>query len=230
MPGDANIASIASMLADPTRVSILLALGNGRALPAGELARLSRVNASTASTHLAKLVEYGLLLVEKQGRHRYYRLADPAIEQVLESLALFAPASPVRSLRESEAGKAVRAARMCYGHLAGALGVALAQTLVDRQMLVDVDEGYIVTDDGQQWLYDFGIAGTLFKKREQLFVPHHIDWSERRHHVAGALGAALAMRLFDLEWIKHAPAGRAVHVTEGGRKALVEELGICLDR
>lgn len=229
MPGDVNIAFIASLLADPTRVSILQALGDGRALPAGELARSSRVNASTASAHLAKLVENGLLYVEKQGRHRYYRLANPAIEQALETLALFAPPSPVRSLRESEVGKAVRAARMCYGHLAGALGVALTQSLVDRQIVVALDEGFLITDIGKQWLHNFGIDGPFLKQAGPLVVPHHIDWSERRHHVAGTLGAALARRLFDLAWVKQAPTSRAVHITESGRKALEKEFGLCLD-
>ena len=228
MPGDVDIASVASLLADPTRVSILLALGDGRALPAGELARSSRVNASTASAHLAKLVESELLHVEKQGRHRYYRLADPAIEQVLETLALFAPASPVRSLRESEAGKAIRAARMCYSHLAGALGVALTQSLVDQQIIVALDEGFLLTDTGKQWLHKFGIDGPFLKKEGPLVVPHYIDWSERRHHVAGSFGAALARRLVDLEWVKHAPSSRAIHITENGRKALVDKFGLCL--
>ena len=187
------------------------------------------MNASTASAHLAKLVESGLLFVEKQGRHRYYRLANPAIEQALETLALFAPASPVRSLRESEVGKAVRAARMCYGHIAGALGVALTQSPFDRQIIVALDEGFLLTDTGKQWLRNFGIDGPLLKKEGPLVVPHHIDWSERRHHVAGSLGAALARRLVDLEWVKRAPASRAIHITESGRKALKEEFGLCLD-
>ena len=228
MPGDVNIASIAALLADQTRVSILMALGNERALPAGDLARQAHVNASTASAHLAKLVEYGLLVVKKQGRHRYYQLADPAIEQALEVLAGFAPAFPVRSLRESETGKAIRAARMCYGHLAGVLGVNLTQALVDRQRLVALDEGYLITDTGKQWLSNFGIDRGILKKQSVLVVPCHIDWSERRHHLAGALGAALARRLIDLEWIKRAPTGRAMHVTQSGRKALEEEFGVCL--
>jgi len=228
MPGDVNIASVASLLADPTRVSILQALGDGRALPAGELARSSRVNASTASAHLTKLVESGLLFVEKQGRHRYYRLANPAIEQALETLALFAPTFPVHSLRESEAAKAIRAARMCYGHLAGALGVALTQSLVDRQIVVALDEGFLLTDTGKQWLHNFGIDGPFLKKAGPLVAPHHIDWSERRHHLAGALGAALARRLTDLEWVKRAPSSRAIHITENGRKALADKFGLCL--
>jgi DNA-binding transcriptional ArsR family regulator len=151
MPGDANIAAFASLLADPTRVSMLVALADERALPAGDLARQARVSASTASAHLAKLVESGLLVVEKQGRHRYYRLADPAIEQALETLAGFAPAAPVHSLLESETAKAIRTARMCYGHLGGALAVALADSLTNREFIVDSDAGYFVTGAGRRW-------------------------------------------------------------------------------
>ncbi|MGH2480989.1 MAG: ArsR/SmtB family transcription factor, partial [Ktedonobacteraceae bacterium] len=128
MPGDANVAVIARVLADPTRAGILTTLLDGRALPAGELARRVRVSPSTASFHLAKLVEYRLLLVEQQGRHRYFRLAGSAVAQTLEELAILAPPIPVRSLRESESGRAVRTARMCYNHFAGQFGVALSQS------------------------------------------------------------------------------------------------------
>src|SRR5579859_755976 len=112
MPGDADIASVAALLADPTRTGMLLALSDGRALPAGDLARHVRVSASTASNHLTKLVESRLLVVEQQGRHRYFRLADPAIAQVLETLAIFAPPTPVHSLRESETASAIRTAHV----------------------------------------------------------------------------------------------------------------------
>jgi DNA-binding transcriptional ArsR family regulator len=126
MPGDADIAAVATLLADPTRVGMLQALSDGRALPAGDLARHMRVSASTASNHLAKLVEHRMLAVEQQGRHRYFRLTDPDIVRMLEILAVYAPAAPIRSLRESEAARALRAARMCYNHLTGELGVALS--------------------------------------------------------------------------------------------------------
>ncbi|MBV9231958.1 MAG: winged helix-turn-helix transcriptional regulator [Chloroflexi bacterium] len=228
MLGDANIVAVASLLADSTRAGIILALSDGRAFPAGELARRIRVAPSTASAHLSKLVEAKLITVEKQGRHRYFRLTDPAIMQVIESLAVLAPAAPVHSLRESEVGGAVRSARMCYNHLAGKLGVALAQAMVDKGIFVSSDDGYLVTDCGREWFDEFGLDGIVLKKREPLFVPHHIDWSERRHHVAGALGAALARRLFDLGWIKRIPSSRAVRLTEEGQEELLKEFGLSL--
>jgi DNA-binding transcriptional ArsR family regulator len=228
MPGDANIAAVAALLADPTRAAILMALLDGRAWPAGDLARAVRVSPSTASNHLTKLVEHQLLRVEQQGRHRYFSLADPAIAQVLELLAAFAPASPVRSLRESEAARAVRAARLCYNHFAGKLGVALSQALVEKEVLTKVDGGYLVTEDGERWLQGMGIECSALKKRGQIFAPHHIDWSERLHHAAGALGAALARRFFDLGWVRRVPTNRAVRLTEEGEQALLKELGLSL--
>jgi DNA-binding transcriptional ArsR family regulator len=228
MPGDINIVPIASMLADPTRASILLELSDGRALPAGELARRARVTSSTASAHLFKLVESGLLTVEQQGRHRYYHLANPAIVQALETLAALAPGRPVHSLRESQIAEAIRSARMCYNHLAGSLGVKLSQALVDKHILDASDDGYTITPSGMQWLSDIGVEETLLKKQRMLVVPYHIDWSERRHHIAGALGAALARRLLDLEWITRTPTSRAVRLTAIGQQALREEFDLCL--
>src|SRR5437764_874571 len=141
MHGDVNIAPIAALLADPTRLNILMALSDGRALPAGELARRARVSSSTASNHLAKLVESNLLVAEQQGRHRYFRIAQPAVVQALEALAPLAPPATVHTLREAETSKAVRVARMCYHHLAGMLGVTLTQALVEQEVLIALDEG-----------------------------------------------------------------------------------------
>ncbi len=226
--GDANVAAVAGLLADPTRAGILMALIDGRALPAGDLARRVRVSPSTASNHLTKLVEHKMLAVEQWGRHRYFRLADPAFAQTLEALAAFAPETPVRSLRESEAAKAVRAARMCYNHFAGQFGVALSQALVEKDVLTKVDGGYLVTDDGERWLLELGIDGAGLMKRGQIFAPHHIDWSERLYHVAGSLGAALAQRCFDLGWVRRLPTNRAVRLTEEGEHAFMKELGLSL--
>lgn len=226
MPGDVNIAAVASLLADPTRISILLALSDGRAMPASDLARQARVAPSTASSHLSKLMEHGLITVEKQGRHRYFRLADPAIVSVLEDLAMFAPATAVRSLQEAAVGEAVRQARTCYNHLAGRLGVLLTQALQEKQILVTLHDGYTLSDDGEHWFSDFGIDDSVLKKGCSLFAPHHIDWSERRYHLAGTLGAAFTNRLFELTWIKRIPSNRAVCVTEEGQEALMKEFGL----
>jgi DNA-binding transcriptional ArsR family regulator len=229
MPGDAHVAVVAAVLADPTRAAILMALMDGRAWAAGELARTARVSPSTASNHLTQLVERSFLTVERQGRHRYYSLTDPEIAHMVETLAALAPAAPVRLLSESEAAKAMRAARMCYRHLAGRLGVALSQALVERGALATVDGGYLVTVEGECRLEEVGIEIAALKTRGQTFAPYHIDWSERRHHVGGALGAALAQRIFDLGWMKRVPRSRAVRLTEAGREALCTYFGLRLD-
>jgi len=228
MPGDVNVAAVAALLADPTRTAILTALLDGRAWPAGDLARAARVSPSTASNHLSKLVEHKLLRVEQQGRHRYFRLADPVIAEALELLAVFAPVSPVHSLRESEAGRALRIARLCYNHFAGKFGVALSQALLEKGILTKVDGGYLVTGDGECWLQEVGIECEALKKQGQIFAPHHIDWSERFHHVAGALGAALARRFLDLGWVIRVPNNRAVRLMEEGEQEFFKELGLCL--
>ncbi|QBD76083.1 ArsR family transcriptional regulator [Ktedonosporobacter rubrisoli] len=226
MPGDANIAALASLLADPTRVNILMSLSDGRALPAGELARNARVASSTASAHLARLEEFGLITVVKQGRHRYFRLTDPSITRVLEMLATYSPAAPIHSLRESEAARAIRRARMCYNHLAGALGVALSQSLVHKGILIENDDGYSITPAGQAWIGDFGLDLGQRHRHPVSFIPHHIDWSERRHHIAGNFGAAFARHFFAKDWIRRSPNSRAVNITEQGQEVLLSEFGL----
>jgi DNA-binding transcriptional ArsR family regulator len=217
---------VAALLADPTRAGMLLVLSDGRALPAGELARRMRVVPSTASEHLVRLVRQGLLQVERCGRHRYYRLADPALARALEALAVVAPPAVPRSLRESDEVMALRYARTCYDHLAGALGVAVTEGLVQRGLLNVIDDGYSVTPRGSRRLDELGLDVAQARRRRRLFAPHCLDWSERRHHLAGALGAALADRLFALDWIARDPAGRAVRVTQEGRQGLHNWLGV----
>lgn len=226
MPGDADIASVAALLADPARATMLFALSDGRAFTASELAKRARVAPSTASEHLGRLVASSLLVVEKQGRNRFYRLADATIVEIMENLARLAPQVKIRTLSESESAKAVHRARMCYNHLAGTLGVMLTQSLVEQQILQVVDAGYVVQDEGMAWLENFGIATGPLKKRGLLFVPWHIDWSERKHHVAGNFGAALASRLFELHWIERQPASRAVRLTERGQAEMEQAFGL----
>jgi DNA-binding transcriptional ArsR family regulator len=228
MAGETDIAAVAALLADPTRATMLLALSDGRAFTASELARGAKIAPSTASEHLSRLVEGELLTVAKQGRHRYYRLADPAIVDIIESMARLAPQRKIRTLGESEHAKALHRARMCYHHLAGTLGVRLTEALVAKHLLQIADMGYILTDTGSAWLRTFGITGASSPKNGPLFIPWHIDWSERQHHVAGAFGAALANRLFELQWLERRPASRAVRLTATGASALAREFGVTL--
>jgi len=226
MPGDADIASVAALLADPTRATMLLALSDGRAFTVSELAKSARVTLSTASEHLGRLVETSLLTVEKQGRNRFYRLADPTIVEIMEDLARLAPQVKIRTLSASEHAKALHRARVCYHHLAGTLGVLLTEALVEREILRGVDAGYVVEEEGVAWLHTFGIASGPCTKQELLFVPWHIDWSERKHHVAGAFGAALADRLFELQWLERHPSSRAVRLTRDGKTGMEQVFGL----
>lgn len=225
MLADVDISEPASLIGNPTRAVFLMALSEGQSLPAGELARSAGVTASTASIQLAKLVDGGLVTVEQHGRHRYYSLADPAIAAAIESLAVIAPRRPASSLREARIGSDLEAARTCYDHLAGALGVALFDALLRKGVLTPELE---TTSKGARRLADLGIDVEGAAEGRRAFARRCLDWSERRHHLAGALGAAIATRFFELGWIERTPSSRAVRVTEAGRTALARELSVGL--
>jgi len=223
---DVNIAAVAELIGDPSRAAMLNALFDSRALPAGELAYRARISPQTASTHLAKLVAGGLLTLTREGRHRYYKLASAEVAHALEVLATLAPPAPVRSLRESIVTEQLRLARTCYDHLAGKLGVALTQALVDGQILTVCDQNFCVTRDGAQVLTNFGLDLAAVQRRRRAFARQCLDWSERRYHLAGGLGTAIMERLLELEWIQQLPTGRAIRVTDGGRDGLRQEFGL----
>jgi DNA-binding transcriptional ArsR family regulator len=225
-PSDgASIARLAGLLADPTRVGMCLALLDGTAWTAGELAATTGVARSTASEHLDQLVAGGLLAEERQGRHRYLRIATPAAAQLLESLAVQAgPGAAPRSLRAVTAGEAMARGRTCYDHLAGRLGVAVMDALVERE-LVAVRRGVALTDAGQRWLTDLGIDVPELERHRRPLVRSCLDWTERRPHLAGAVGAAVCTRFTDQGWVERGP-GRAVRVTDSGSRALRRLLGL----
>lgn len=226
--GDANIAAVAVLMSEPPRAAMLAALADGRALPAGELAYRAQVTAQTASTHLSRLVEGGLLVVEAHGRHRYYKLAHRQVAEALEALAVLAPPRRIRSLRESLEAERLRFARTCYDHLAGSLGVQLTQRLVEMQVLTITEQTYEVTQKGITFLNQFGMNVGQIQRQPRAFTRQCLDWSERRYHLAGGVGAALAQRLFELEWIQRIPKNRAVLVTEYGREELLKHFGLTI--
>jgi DNA-binding transcriptional ArsR family regulator len=248
MSGDVDLAHTAALIGDPGRARVLRALTDGRELAASVLAHEAGVAPSTASVHLAKLVDGGLVVGERRGRHRYFRLATPEVPRALEVLARIAPVAPVRSLREGTKAHAVRAARTCYDHLAGRLGVALMSGLIDagvitggdgrherarargdRPSAAGRDLDYRLSDGGAHRLRDLGVDVDGAMAGPRAPIRYCVDWSEQDHHLSGALGAALAARLFDLQWVRRLPRSRAVLLTDDGRASLAERLGIAAD-
>lgn len=218
MEADVNVAPVAALLGDPTRAAIVSALHDGRALPAGELARHARVSASTASEHLARLVSGGLLSVERSGRHRYFRLASAEVAHAFESLAALAPPAPVRSLRDATIGEALSEARTCYDHLAGRLGVGLTAALVRERALAERDGAFVLGPRAPAVLARIGLdPGELPHRRP--VVLRCLDWSERRPHLAGGLGAAICARALAEAWVERLPGSRAVRLTPAGKEA-----------
>ena len=215
---DVDIAPIAALLGDATRAAIVSALHDGRALPAGELARRAGVTASTASAHLARLVDGGLLALERTGRHRYFRLASPEVAHAFEALAAIAPRVPVRSLRQATIGEALAEARTCYDHLAGRLGVALTAALVRERALVEHDGAFVLGRRVAPVLARIGLELDGLPPRRPA-VRRCLDWSERRPHVAGSLGAAICTRALERGWVTRLPGSRAVRLTPAGRRA-----------
>jgi DNA-binding transcriptional ArsR family regulator len=222
-----NIAEVAALIGDPARANMLVALMDGRALTAKELAFVAGVSPQTTSGHLARLVEANLLTCLRQGRHRYHRIASPLVARMLESISLVAAIeAPPRYRPRSPRDDALRLARTCYDHLAGRLGVAIADVMVARRAVVLSDDGGEVTTDGAAFLADgFCIDLAKVPRRRAVCRPC-LDWSERRPHLAGAIGAALADNCFARGWIERVRDSRAVKITPRGQLALCELLRI----
>ncbi|MEW2133541.1 winged helix-turn-helix domain-containing protein [Streptomyces sp. NPDC005435] len=226
-PRAPGLAALAALIADETRAACLLALLDGRAWTAGELARHAGVAASTLSEHLGKLVAGGLLAEERQGRHRYVRLAGPEVAQLIEDLTARLPADAVgqrpRTLRESSAGAAMARGRTCYDHLAGHLGITLTDGLTTRGLLRQ-DTGFALTEAGLEW---FGAAGIeLDRSGRRPLARSCLDWTERRPHLAGAAGAALCRHALESGWCERIGSGRAVRATATGARKFSELLGV----
>jgi DNA-binding transcriptional ArsR family regulator len=224
---DHSIAPVGALLADSARVAILLALADGRPRPAGDLARMAGIKPSTASEHLSRLLAGQLVVVEPQGRHRYYRIAGAQVVSLLEALGAHAQPSPPSGYRELAAARSVRHARACYDHLAGALGVQVTSALVDRGVLVAVGQAFEVPPEGSSFLTDqLGIDVTAARASRRQFAKACLDWTERQHHVAGALGFALLSRFLELQWLERTESSRALRVTSAGRRGFRDVLDV----
>jgi len=263
----------AALIAEPTRAAMITALLDERPLAAGELARLAGVSPATASAHLARLLNGGLVTMIKQGRHRYYHLAGPEVAAAMEALAHLSSTTPVqiRSLRESRDAAALAQARTCYDHLAGRAGVALLDALLARGILAPAPDGgqpvnggppgagaagdatdggrptyegrhareapkaqlrpgaFVVTADGAATLTSFGLNIGALERGRRRFAGACLDWTERKPHLNGALGAAMTTRLLGLHWIERGSRRRAVRVTPAGCEGLASTFGWSLE-
>ena len=226
-----KIAEVAAVVGEPARAAMLTVLMDGRALTASELASVAGITPQTASSHLARLVGAGLIAVETQGRHRYHRLANPGVARMLEGLMQHAAASDWtrRAPRTGPRDEALRSARTCYDHLAGRLGVAIADSLVERGHVEIDDDAGLITASGAEFLASIGIELPA-RERTSRLVSRPVcrlclDWSERRPHLAGRLGAAVCRHSFDAGWVRRIKGTRAVLVTPKGRSAMAKVFG-----
>jgi DNA-binding transcriptional ArsR family regulator len=211
-----TIAEVASLIGDAARANMLSALMGGQALTAGELARHAGVTAQTTSGHLGKLAEAQLIAVEKQGRHRYYRLASSDVAHAIHALMAVAASGPARHHPIGPKDEALRLARTCYDHMAGRLAIALADCLTGKAYVLLADGAGLITDEGERFFRDFGIDPDAAHRSKRPLCRTCLDWGERRPHLAGRLGAALLDRCLVLGWISRTAESRALRITRAG--------------
>lgn len=227
MPYFSSFSTPAFLIADHARAAMLTALLSGKALPAGELAYAAGVTPQTASAHLAKLLDGGLISVEVEGRHRYYRLSGPHIAETLEHLAAILPGTPVRQKALSPLGKQLRFCRCCYDHLAGQIGVAVTQGLLGHgYILAAADKQFIVTPVGAEWFDSIGLELATITPTRRGLARQCLDWTERTHHLAGPLGTKLTDAFCAGGWLRKNKDSRVIEVTQKGWRELKRHLDI----
>ncbi|MFY4777342.1 ArsR/SmtB family transcription factor [Metabacillus sp. RGM 3146] len=226
MNANPNTSMIAALVSEESRSRMLTAMLDGRFHTAGELAMAAGIKPQTASFHLAKMAEAHTVIVEKQGRHRYYGLRNQEVAEIMELLLTAAPPAKIQSFKQVTEDKAMRYARTCYDHLAGNLGVAVTEFLLNGGYVKEKGKEFSVTEKGEAFFEAFEIDLVSAKKKRRSFCTRCLDWSERRHHLAGALGNALLERFFELHWLERMPNTRSVKVTPLGKKGLREVFSI----
>lgn len=216
-----NIARVAAVIGERGRAQVLGALMDGRALTATELADAVGVTRSTMSSHLSRLQQARLIAAEHQGRHRYFRIANADVAELLEGMMGLAQlTAPVQTFGPRD--PALRRARLCYDHLAGELGVLIYAGLERHGGFVHANDGLTLSDAGWSLLSKLGMSAERIPQTRRALCRACVDWSERRHHLAGALGAALTARLMELRWAKRVPHSRALHITAPGEQSIRE--------
>lgn len=220
------IAEIAALVGDPARATMVTALLDGRPLTASELALVAQITPQTASTHLAKLTEAGVLSVVRHGRHRHFRLASAAVADMIDGIVAVALQKRPRYRPLSRQAHALSTARICYDHLAGRLSVDLTEAFGARGYVVLDDEAAEITTAGARFFTGFGVQLPPSRSPRRRVCRLCLDWTERRPHIAGALGAAITTRYFDLGWLERLKRGHAVIITPRGRRGFQETFGI----
>ena len=228
MLADADLAAIGRALGDAHRARFVLVLLGGQELPAGELAARAGTSSSLPSAHLAKLLESGLVTARAQGRKRYYKIASAQIAESIEALLAIAPHREATGLTEVTRGKAIQRARTCYDHLAGRLGVALADAFERDQLIAVTASGWDLTSRGQRRLEGLGLDTDALHQGSRPFLRPCLDWTERRPHLAGQLGKGLADRLLALDWIRRSAGSRALVITAPGEQQLLAEFAVTI--
>ena len=216
----------ASLIGDATRASILWNLLDGRAFTATELAIAVETSAQNISMHLGKLLDANLICVEKQGRHKYYRFSNKEIAYAIEAMANLIPKSEVSIKKKSEEYPPVKYCRTCYDHLAGKIGVALADSLLEQKIIIEKNGIFEISPQGKKWFTDFGINLENAQKQKRIFLKPCLDWSERRNHIAGSIGALLLDKMISEDWLRRNKNSRAVTITGKGEKELLKNFKI----
>ena len=212
---------IATLIGDPTRASIMWALLDGKAFTATELAIVANTSPQNISMHLVKLLDADLLCVEKQGRHKYYRFSNKEIAYAIEGMANLISRPVVSDKKVVGKLPPIKYCRTCYDHLAGKIGVALTNSLVEQNIIIDANTNFEISLEGEKWFSDFGINIEELKKQRRLFLKPCLDWSERKNHMAGSLAASLLNKMIANDWLRKTTNSRAIIITGKGEKELL---------
>jgi DNA-binding transcriptional ArsR family regulator len=223
-----NFISVTSLLCEPSRAKILWNLLDGRAYTASELALSSDLSPSSVSNHLSKLLKGGIVKVDAQGRHRYFSFANAEVAYVVESLANFAEDKPSTKVSKEIIKSGVKYCRTCYDHLAGYVGVKLTDTMIEKGFIKSSKNTYDVTEKGWKWFSTLNISEQNFVKSRRPLTRQCLDWSERRPHLAGQLGAVFLEEMLKNNWFKKVEFSRELIITSKGRKSIYDTLGISL--
>ena len=216
----------ATLIGDATRASILWNLLDGRAFTATELAIAIETSAQNISMHLGKLLDANLISVEKQGRHKYYRFSNKEVAYAVEAMANLIPKPEISAKKKTENYPPIKYCRTCYDHLAGKIGVALADSLLEQKIIIEKNNTFEITSEGEKWFSDFGVNIGDAKKQKRIFLKPCLDWSERRYHIAGSVGTLLLNKMLEQDWIRRTKDSRVIIITAKGEKEMLKSFKI----